>query len=579
MNANVLRKITASFLALAASLSAMALEVNRGEIQSAGNSGEIVFRNYSGPHSVINSVQQIREIGSSLGNSVGASPTRSGTVGAMGRYAVIHAVDSAEAEKFDADIFIIGEGATVDHIRNLRHIISAYLSSAYGYSTRDADTLATFVTVYNAVYRGNADYFKSRYKDVVMRSLSPSIVGLSTNYEDWPGKTQIVIPLSDLSGGLSAIDTSLITDKDVVKSMQEDDDKGIDARKDMVDLKEREADSVQEKADAAQEKADAEKDKLAEEQKMQAEADEAASQAKEDAGKARAEADEAQRKADDAKQRADDAKKEADEAKKNAAADPNDADARKKADEARQNADEAKKEADDAQKNADEAKKEADAQAERTEAQAEAARSAQAEADRIQEQADQKRSEAQEERASIAKDQQTLIAESANNNDGSIMYGLKNIDDAGLTSAIIKMNSQTGRIIKESPVTHIRGRTAYDDGDNFIAVAGANSGNSAVRLVLINKQNLEMVKESAERLSETSVLVERDGSYYCTVQDGNDFYIGKFNNNIENLLKSKIKVKAATPITITAEGILVNDAGNTPVILSPRDLSSISPES
>ena len=149
------------------------------------------------------------------------------------------------------------------------------------------------------------------------------------------------------------------------------------------------------------------------------------------------------------------------------------------------------------------------------------------------------------------------------------MYGLKNVDEAGLTSEIVKMNSKTGLLIKESPVTQIRGRTVYDDGDNFIAIAGSNIGKGAVRLVQISKQNLEMVKESNEKLSETSVLVERDGSYYCTIQDGSDFYIGKFNSNIENQLKSKVKVKAATPITITANGILVNDANNTPIILNP----------
>ena len=635
MNAKVLRRFIGSLLVLSVSMGAGAIEVNRNEIQSAGNSNEVVFRNYSGPHSVINTIEQIREIGSSLGVQVSANPDRAGTIGASNRYAVIHAIDPNEKEKFDADIFIIGRNATVDHITNLRRIISAYLSSAYGYSVKDADTIATFATVYNAVYRGNLDYFKTRYKDVVIKNLSSSIVGLSTNYEDWPGRTQIVIPLSDLSGGLSTIDTSAISDKEVIKSMQGEDDKGIDARKDMVDLKEREADNVQEKADEAQAKADEEKAKLTEEQKKQAEADKAASDAQKDADKAKADADKAKADADKAKADADkakadadkakkdaaaanknasDAQKQADQAKKNAAANPNDetaqkkaADEQKKADEAKKEAaeaqaksndaqkeatdsqkqaEQAQKEAADSQKQAEQAQKEAknaqqaaDEQSKKTESQAQTAESAQKEADKVQEKADQKRSEAQDERTSIAKDQQTLINESSQTNSEDIMYGLKNVDEAGLTSEIVKMNSKTGLLIKESPVTQIRGRTVYDDGDNFIAIAGSNIGKGAVRLVQISKQNLEMVKESNEKLSETSVLVERDGSYYCTIQDGSDFYIGKFNSNIENQLKSKVKVKAATPITITAKGILVNDANNTPIILNPSDLSSISPES
>lgn len=604
----VLKKAFLSIFAALAISSLSAIEVDRNEIQGAPGANDVVFRNYSGPHSVINTVQQIREIGSALGNQVKANPSNTGMIGAANRYAVIHAIDPSTKEKFDADIFIIGRNATVDHITNLRRIISAYLESAYGYSTKDADTIATFVTVYNAVYRGNLDYFKSKYKDIVIKNLSASIVGLSTNYEDWPGKSQIVIPLSDLNGGLSTIDTSLISDKQVVKSMQGEDDKGIDARKDMVDLKEREADNIQSKADEEQAKADAEKAKLAEEQKKKAEADAAAAKAKADAekakadaAKAKADAEKAKKDADAAKKTAADSQKKADSAKKQAAAKPNDeqakknaAEAQKKADEAKKQSEEAQKKAaesqkqsaesqkqsDEAQKEATEAQKSADEQAKKTDEQAQSAQEAQEKADSVQSEADKKRDEAQEERTSIAKDQQTLIREASyTTSDENAMYGLRNLDDAGIASTIVKMNTKSGAIMKESPVSEIRGRTVFDDGEKFIAVAGSNKGNGAVRLITIDKRKLEMIDESTENISELSVLVEKDGSYYCTIQEGNDFYLGKFTNNLQKQLQSKVKVKAATPITITNYGIIVTDVNGAPVVLNPNDLSSVSPES
>ena len=588
----VLKKAFISIFALLAVSAASAIGVDRNEIQSA-NGSEIVFRNYSGPHSVINTIQQIRAIGSALGKQVSANPNKIGTIGETNRYAVIHAIDPTTKEKFDADIFIIGKNATVDHIKNLRRIIGAYLESAYGYSAKDADTIATFVTVYNAVYRGNLDYFKSRYKDIVTKNLSPSIVGLATDYQQWPGKSQIVIPLSDLSGGLSTIDTSLISDKEVVKSMQGEEDKGVDARKDMVDIKEREADNLQEKADEAQAKADEEKAKLAEEQKKKAEADAAAAKAKEDAEKAKAEADKAKAEADKKKAEAEAAQKKADEAKKEAKANPSDkqaqqeaaeaqkeaAEAKKESGEAQKEAAEAQKEAGEAQKEAEEAQKEAESQAQKTEEQAQSAKEAQKEADTQQAKADAKRDEAQEERTSIAKDQQALIAEKSQNENDGIMYGLKNMDDAGITSAIVSMNSETGVVIKESPVAVIRGRTVYEDGDRFIAVAGSNFGNGAVRLVSIDKNTLEIADESAEKLAEISFLAERDGNYFCTIQEGSDFYIGRFDNRVQNQAKSTVKVKAATPITITAKGVMVTDANGVPVLLNQSDLSSLSPES
>lgn len=590
----VLKKAFLSIFAALAISSLSAIEVDRNEIQGAPGANDVVFRNYSGPHSVINTVQQIREIGSALGNQVKANPENRGMIGAANRYAVIHAIDPSTKEKFDADIFIIGRNATVDHITNLRRIISAYLESAYGYSTKDADTIATFVTVYNAVYRGNLDYFKSKYKDIVIKNLSASIVGLSTNYEDWPGKSQIVIPLSDLNGGLSTIDTSLISDKQVVKSMQGEDDKGIDARKDMVDLKEREADNIQSKADEEQAKADAEKAKLAEEQKKKAEADAAAAKAKADAEKAKADAEKAKKDAETAKAKADAEKAKADAAKKQAAAKPNDEQAKKNAAEAQKKADEAKKDAQqaqskaaesqkdaaDAQKEATEAQKSADEQAKKTDEQAQSAQEAQEKADSVQSEADKKRDEAQEERTSIAKDQQTLIREASyTTSDENAMYGLRNLDDAGIASTIVKMNTKSGAIMKESPVSEIRGRTVFDDGEKFIAVAGSNKGNGAVRLITIDKRKLEMIDESAENISELSVLVEKDGSYYCTIQEGNDFYLGKFTNNLQKQLQSKVKVKAATPITITNYGIIVTDVNGAPVVLNPNDLSSVSSES
>lgn len=590
----VLKKAFLSIFAALAISSLSAIEVDRNEIQGAPGANDIVFRNYSGPHSVINTVQQIREIGSALGNQVKANPSNTGMIGAANRYAVIHAIDPSTKEKFDADIFIIGRNATVDHITNLRRIISAYLESAYGYSTKDADTIATFVTVYNAVYRGNLDYFKSKYKDIVIKNLSASIVGLSTNYEDWPGKSQIVIPLSDLNGGLSTIDTSLISDKQVVKSMQGEDDKGIDARKDMVDLKEREADNIQSKADEEQAKADAEKAKLAEEQKKKAEADAAAAKAKSDAEKAKADAEKAKKDAETAKAKADAEKAKADAAKKQAAAKPNDEQAKKNAAEVQKKADEAKKDAQqaqskaaesqkdaaDAQKEATEAQKSADEQAKKTDEQAQSAQEAQEKADSVQSEADKKRDEAQEERTAIAKDQQTLIREASyTTSDENAMYGLRNLDDAGIASTIVKMNTKSGAIMKESPVSEIRGRTVFDDGEKFIAVAGSNKGNGAVRLITIDKRKLEMIDESAENISELSILVEKDGSYYCTIQEGNDFYLGKFTNNLQKQLQSKVKVKAATPITITNYGIIVTDVNGAPVVLNPNDLSSVSSES
>ncbi len=247
-----MKKFTAFVAAVFfAATSLSALSVDRDELNTTQNT-TIEFINYVGPHKVIDSLEAIKAIGTALGTVISKDVTVASDAGNKAKYYVIHAVDPSENGKLDADILIIGKDALVDHIRNMRHIIASYLSAAYGYTEQDAQTIATFVTVYNAVYRGDMETFNKKYKNAVTKNLTSENCGLSVNYKDWAGKSEIVIPLFDVKGGISTVDTSVISDTKVVDSMQEDDDKNIDSRKDMVDLKEREAEKATEKAQDSQ---------------------------------------------------------------------------------------------------------------------------------------------------------------------------------------------------------------------------------------------------------------------------------------------------------------------------------------
>ncbi|WP_147612589.1 P83/100 family protein [Treponema pectinovorum] len=509
-----------------------AIEVAERELETVTQDA-VVFENYTGPHSVINTIEEINKIGSSIAEQISRNIESSAKAGSSEKYQIIHAIDPNEKDKLDADIFIIGSTATVDHITNVRRIISSYLSSTYGYSKADADTVATFVTVYNAVYRGKLDYFSSKYKKVVTDKLTADKAGIALSYREWPGKTQILIPLNDVRGGLSSVDTSVISDKQVVKSMQEEDDKGVDSRKQMVDIKEREAETAQEKATQAQKKATEETAKLKEEQAKTVQATKEAEQAK----------------------------KDAEQAKITAQENPKDKEAQKVAEEK--------------QAVAEEKQAEAQEQAQKTQEQAQKTQEAKEEASKAQDIADTKRSEAQSERTSIAQDQQQIIKEQTANQNAPTVYGLRSIDELGVMSSLVKMNAQTGNVIKESPVTVIRSRTIYDTGENYAAIAGTNLGNGAVKLVLLDKENMEIKKESDETLSETSVLTENSGFLYCIVKDGKDYFLGKFTKDLTIALKSPEKVKPATPITVTSNGILVTAITGRPILLSTKNLSRV----
>ena len=534
---------------------ASALEVDRAELQSAG-ANSVVFINYTGPHQIINTVEQIRSIGSGLGGSISANSARESRAGQASRYYVIHAVDPSTTEKLDADILILGEQAIVDHIDNLRRIIAAYLESAYGYSRKDSQTLAVFVTVYNAVYRGKLDVFKQKYKTVVTKNLTADKAGLALNYAEWPGKTQIVIPLSDVrSGGLSAVDTSVISDTKVIESMKKEPDKNIEQRKSMVTIKEKEAEKSQAKAEQSQKQA---------------------TEAKKEATEAKKQATEAKKVVTVEKQKLEEAKKEAETAKQKAAENPKDAEAQKKAAETKKEAAkqqekvaEAEKKADTAEKKAGEAEQKADTAEKKADTLVK-----KAEAEQII--ADKKQSEAQKERIEIAKDQQQLIRESAGL-DAIInaAYGLKITDEKEQLSGLVLVDKKTGRTVKESPVTVIRNRVVYPAGKEYIAVAGKTGGNAAVRLVKLDEKNMEIVAQSDEILSPNSVLVKDGAFYYVVIQDGKNYVAAKYDGNLKQVLKSNVAVMPATPITVTADGVMVTDTYGFAKLLKADDLQGI----
>jgi hypothetical protein len=221
--------------------------------------GTVEFINNNGMPARIDSRSAIQSIGGGLGRAVHRGLDRAGE---NARYFVIHCVSETKTDKFDADIIGLGANAGVDHIRNLRLIIQGYLESAYLYSPADAALLARYITIYNAVFRGNMDYLSSHYTDLVMSNITADKAGLARRFDEWAGRTLIVIPLGNAEpGSLSAVDTTTLTDPQVIDEMRKEPDKDLNSRKDMVDLKEREADEAAKKV--TDQNKNAEKDKPA----------------------------------------------------------------------------------------------------------------------------------------------------------------------------------------------------------------------------------------------------------------------------------------------------------------------------
>ena len=545
------RLLVFSFFLIMVVFSGFAIEVDKPEIDSVKNK-TIEFINYTGPHDAVDSADTIRGIGSNLAGAV-----KAGRAGDMNRYSVIHCVDPAVKEGLDADIFIIGKNAGVDHINNVRLIIAGYLRAAYGYSDKDAATLAHFVTIYNAVYRKNMDFFNQKYKQVVTKNLTKEKAGLALRYDEWPGQTQIVIPLTDqkYAGTISSVDTTSISDKKVVEKMREDKGKDLEKRKEMVDLKERESEEAAKRAEVAKKEADV-KQKEADKQKKEADTKQkAAEKQKKETEQKQKEAKKAEEKAattgkPEDKKVAEEKKKEAEKSQK---------ETEKKTEEAKK----AKETADEKQKKADEAKKEVKEE---------------------EKMAEKKTEEAQTDRKDIASDTQKIIeekkAEKKAEGDAAIAssipgYGLKVVDDSKMLSELVLLDLKTEEELRTSGINTIRGRNLHIVGKNLMAIAGTKSGNAVIALVLIDAKSLEIVKQSQENIAGESVLIKNGNDYYAVIDNNGKYFIGRYNDKLELQAKSAVEVLPYTPITIGDKGLLVQDSKNNIRLLKLTDLTNI----
>ncbi|MDA3940029.1 MAG: P83/100 family protein, partial [Spirochaetia bacterium] len=120
----------------------------------------VEFVNYEGPHDKFESAIEIRGIGLYLGKFSNFSEDQRSY---NSRYSIKHLVAKEGQGLLNADIFFIEKEAVVDHINNVRRILSGYLEQAYSYSKEDSDIIAEFASYYNAIYRGDFQYFIGSY--------------------------------------------------------------------------------------------------------------------------------------------------------------------------------------------------------------------------------------------------------------------------------------------------------------------------------------------------------------------------------------------------------------------------------
>ncbi|MDR1626215.1 MAG: hypothetical protein LBT33_06705 [Spirochaetia bacterium] len=504
--------VVAVFVVCAGSL--FALDVAEDELRIGGT---IRFESNEGVPDKVETVAQIRGIGAALGRSAG-SPER----GYYGRYRLLHVVDPSQKDLFDADILVLERSATVDHIRNLRYIIGGYLAAAYGYSQADADLLARFVTVYNAVYRGNMEYFGSKYKQAVIGKLDAARAGLSTNWRDWPGGTEILVPLSDATAGsLSAVDTGAITDRQVIEEVRKQEDKGIESRKDIVDLKERQIEE--------QEKKTGEQKQAVQEERRQAERREKETEAK------LAEVREQKKTAEEKTPASREEAKALEQEKANLA----------KQEDALQ---EQKTQVEEDKKAV--TQKEADI----------AAREARTE---------EKKEEVRQDRREIARDQEEVLQRDSL----AAVRGIPFIKvGASAQGRLLLVDPETGEVLADSPEQAITVR-AYEAFGGGLAVILQREGAASGKLAVLERGSLKEKISAREEVYPQSYFQVNGSEIFAVMRDQGKWYLGKYDANLALLARSRTEVNPETFILFSNANVFVEDTGGKVVPLRLGDMA------
>ncbi len=478
-----------------APLSLAALDVAREELSPYIDT-TIEFQNYEGPREVIQTLEEIRGIGAFIGAQFEPGP---GTFSFFGRYTVIHAVDPTIDVGLDADIMLLAEDARVDHINNLRAILSAYLETAYDYSPADARLLAEYVTIYNAVFRRNLEFFQGRYKSVVLEHLSETNVGLSVVYSDWPGGTEMVIPLRDGArpGLLDAVGPRELLEPEVIASLRDRPDMGIDSRRDMVDLLERVIDEAAEEIEVEREELEAEEQALAERERQRV--DELSPEEREDI----------------AAQREDVERRQAEIAEREEAVEELTEDVRRLREEL----------AEDIETVLDREQEEAVAAVEDAEPEPD-------EPEELEEPA----------------------PEAATPDPARTVFMVVRREAGVVTGRLTRVIAATGEETDRSPLDRVYGRRFFELEGNYILIAD-DAGTP--RLAQVDTNSLEPIIFGDHEIASGSMLATSGGAVFAVMREDSSWYLGRFTAGLELLERSSVAVDPDTYIHFSGPRVYV----------------------
>jgi hypothetical protein len=155
------------------------------------DSEKIKFTNRSNARAAENVKRQNDQIGRKLSEMIEAEPN------AVHEYkdVSVRRIYADKNGQFGGDVISLDSDSGFGHINSIYRILASYIQNSFGYQEDRADIIALYVLYYNAMHRSEKSYFKSKYSEKLVDNLKVNSTGIGKTFKEWPGRTQIVIPL------------------------------------------------------------------------------------------------------------------------------------------------------------------------------------------------------------------------------------------------------------------------------------------------------------------------------------------------------------------------------------------------
>lgn len=581
-----MKRIIIFTLVLFMSIPAIAIEVDVDEIRSP----EIVFHNYQGTGHRADPVREINSIGLILAR--GAKKSGPDTLFRYHmKYSIYRAIGADEPEKLAADILSIDPDAGIDHIKNVRRILSSYLKAMYGYNDRQARAIALYATYYNALHRGDIDYLSGKYRKAVLSMITKDNAGISTTWNQWPGKTKILIPLKSGGRNHGTVDPFAISDRETSEAVRKD--KNISDRREMIDIRKDAQKETQKTIDTRKNELEKKDEKLKQREKETAGKRDSLEKRKETVEKKKEnlkkEEERARTITDPAKKRETENRISLDkkiiekqeeqlkeETKKQAAEEK--ALEKEKEKTAGQKQDLHKQEKDLTEKKAETAEQEKNLNSDtkKQTAAAETPTSSSADTNKVIRQEEKKLDEREKK---LDRREEKLRQEAREENlFASKLYYLKvmeYLEGGHFNNELFMIDPAKRAVLFRSPVTNICGSRYDIFSDGIVLITHRGSHTTGHRLTLVDRNTLKALKTGEDAVFWRSFIEIRDGYIYAITWDNGTHYLARFDRDLKMTAKSKEKVNRDTFITFFENYIYINREDRQVMILSKDTLDLV----